>query len=92
MTPEQIRKRAREVANQIAQNGMLRQEPGAIDLIAAFGQECINESIKNQEREAMDAGYAQGVEATEARAIKRIDELEAEIRSYHEQEEQPSKD
>ena len=30
--------------------------------------------------EAMAAGYAQGVEATEARAIKRIDELSAKLK------------
>lgn len=29
--------------------------------------------------DAMDAGYAEGVLATEARAIKRIDALEAEV-------------
>lgn len=31
--------------------------------------------------EAMDAGYAQGVENTEARAARRIDELEAQLRT-----------
>lgn len=34
--------------------------------------------MKDEIREAMDAGYAQGVEATEKRAIKRIEGLESE--------------
>ena len=41
--------------------------------------DCQDESSSE---EAMAAGYAQGVEATEARAIKRIDELEAKVKEY----------
>ena len=35
--------------------------------------------------DAMAAGYAQGVEATEARAIKRIDKLEADVAAFKDQ-------
>ena len=36
--------------------------------------------MAREKEEAMAAGYAQGVEATEARAIKRITELEGKIK------------
>lgn len=38
----------------------------------------LRDDLFQTQKSAMDAGYAQGVESTEARAIKRIDELEAE--------------
>jgi hypothetical protein len=50
------------------------------------------DSIEEEDGEAeieaaMDAGYAQGVENTEARAIKRINELEAEVKRHEQWEE-----
>ena len=46
---------------------------------------CADAAQEQQIREAGDAGYAQGVENTEARAVKRIDELEATIKKLEEQ-------
>ena len=42
---------------------------------------CENDHLPNEDgaRDAMAAGYAQGVENTEAMAIKRIDQLEEEV-------------
>jgi predicted HTH domain antitoxin len=44
----------------------------------------IDDYIQNSIQSAMAAGYAQGVEATESRAVKRIDELEEEVRRLKE--------